>query len=66
MKCPSGHEGVHMKSPDYGRGSEWVCYQCDSYGRRWVDTSEEARAASEAGRARSRANAEAARRADKP
>lgn len=25
-----------MKSPDYGRGAEYVCHGCDPYGRRFV------------------------------
>jgi hypothetical protein len=61
MKCPRGHE-AHLSSPDYGRGSEWVCYTCDVYGLRFsshtpgVDA-EQARSESDASRAASRANA---------
>ena len=65
MRCPfcgsSNH--VNMKSPDYGRGAEFVCYKCDVYGRRFssntpgVDRAEAARASSES-RAQSAANAE--------
>jgi hypothetical protein len=58
MRCPNGHE-MHLSSPDYGRGSEFKCYSCNVYGARYVDSSPEARAESDASRALSRANAKA-------
>jgi hypothetical protein len=41
MNCPTcGNECV-LNSPDYGRGSEWKCYHCDPYGRRFISNSPE-------------------------
>jgi hypothetical protein len=38
MKCPKGHEGAQLKTPDYGYGygAEFVCYQCYTYGQRFT------------------------------
>jgi hypothetical protein len=36
MNCPAcGNARVFLVTPDYGRGSEWECYQCHPYGRRF-------------------------------
>jgi hypothetical protein len=56
MRCPNGHE-MNLSSPDYGRGAEFKCYRCDVYGARYVSSSPEARAESDASRAQSGANA---------
>lgn len=57
MKCPKCGHAAQMKSPDYGRGAEFVCYRCYVYGARFVSSSPEALAESAASRALSRANA---------
>lgn len=62
MKCPKDHD-AYLRSPDYGRGSEWVCYTCDVYGHVFsshtpgVDADQALRESNEA-RGASRANAE--------
>jgi ssDNA-binding Zn-finger/Zn-ribbon topoisomerase 1 len=34
MNCPDCGSEMSLKSPDYGRGSEWACYGCSPYGAR--------------------------------
>jgi hypothetical protein len=42
MNCPTcGTERVFLITPDYGRGSEWACYQCNVYGARFISNSPE-------------------------
>jgi hypothetical protein len=63
MKCPNGHDGARLMTPDYGdgRGAEFACYRCDPrdpQGWRFISFSEEARRESESARRLSRENAE--------
>lgn len=60
MRCPRGHNGASLTTPDYGfgYGAEFACYQCDPYGRRFASKSAEAMAESSASRGTSSANAQ--------
>ncbi len=54
--CKRGHK-MYLMTPDYGRGSEWVCYTCDPYGKREIRTDKAAREYSDSARSTSRQNA---------
>ncbi len=54
-----GNPETQLTNPDYGRGSEFTCYRCNVYGHRFVSSSPEAQAISNAARARSKAAAAA-------
>jgi hypothetical protein len=62
MKCPKCGEKASLRSPDYGRGVEYSCYNYMCAGRSWdyrfMSDSPEAKRESDASRTSSRANAE--------
>lgn len=62
MKCPQCGGDAVLSSPDYGNGAEYKCYNGRCLGRmgefRFVDSSPEARAESDAARAASFAYAQ--------
>lgn len=41
MNCPHCGGKAYLVTPDYGNGSEWECYQCNPYGRRFKSHSPE-------------------------
>jgi hypothetical protein len=59
MRCPLCGSSVELRTPDYGYGygTEYACYGCDVYGRRYSDHSEEAKEESNRSRGLSASNA---------